>query len=227
MKHKNFLVFDFETGGTDPRTTAATEIGCLMVDGNTLEFKETYQSLIKPFSEELQYTEAAFKVTGLSLDILNNEGKDIKLVVSEIEDYILRNTPYKDQKYKPVLVGHNVQFDIGYLSQIFLFCKKDFSKLISTTKDIYGTPYPSYIDTIELTAQALGHKEDLKNWKLSTICEYLGIELNDAHRAMNDVYSTAELFRFYTQRLRNSSVLSSSVEDNSRFRKSFQIKSPV
>lgn len=224
MKYKNFIVFDFETGGVDPRKNAAVEIALQVVDGNTLEFKEKYQSLIKPFSNDLIYTEGAVKVHGITVDQLNREGKEIQTVVKEVSDFITRNTPHTGPKWKPVLVGHNVQFDIGFFMQIFLFCKQDVSKILSTTIDIYGTPSLSYIDTQELTAQAYGHDEKLTSWKLGVICEYLGIELNDAHRAMNDTISTAELFRFYTKRLRRTSTFSNSEQDLSRFRTSFQIK---
>ena len=225
-KTKNYIVFDFETGGVDPRKNAACEIACIIVDGTTLEFKGSYQSLIKPFSEELTYEPGAIKVTGITKEMCESQGKPIIQVVDELCEFFLKAVTHKGPKYLPILVGHNVLFDIGFLSQIFLFCKKDLSKYISSTKDIYGTPSFSSIDTMEDTARTYGHDLQLLNWKLETICNFVGIELNDAHRAMNDTLSTAELFRFFTRKMRSSGNkgIDESNSDNSRFRAKFQIK---
>lgn len=223
MKYKNYVVLDFETGGLDPRKNATTEFAGLILDGFSLESKETYTSLIKPYSNELTYDSAALNGTGITMEMLET-GDDIKNVVNEIKDLFLKATTTKGEKYKPVIVGHNVQFDIGFLSQLFLFCKEDLSKYIGGRLDIYGTFYPSFIDTVEMTALGYGNDEDLKNWKLGNVCSHVGIELNDAHRAMNDVYATSELLKFYIKRLRNSNLETNSSNDISRFRTNFQIK---
>ena len=49
----------------------------------------------------------------------------------------------------------------------------------------------SQIDVFMLAKEKL---KGLKNYKLATVAKYLDINLIDAHRALNDVIATAEVF---------------------------------
>lgn len=75
------------------------------------------------------------------------------------------------------IVAHNIAFDYGFLSVI-------------AKKMMYNFDNPQF-DTL-----ALAHKKlpGLKNYKLSTITEVLGVSLVGAHRAVNDCLATAKAF---------------------------------
>lgn len=75
------------------------------------------------------------------------------------------------------LVAHNIAFDYGFLSNI-------------AKKMMYNFDNPQY-DTMILARNKL---KGLKNYKLGTICEYLGVSLVGAHRAVNDCLATAKVF---------------------------------
>lgn len=75
------------------------------------------------------------------------------------------------------LVAHNIAFDYGFLNTI-------------GKKMLYNFDNPQY-DTMILARNKL---KGLKNYKLGTICEYLGVSLVDAHRAVNDCLATAKAF---------------------------------
>jgi len=75
------------------------------------------------------------------------------------------------------LVAHNIAFDYGFLSAI-------------AKKMQYNFDNPQY-DTMVLARNKL---RGLKNYKLGTICEYLGVSLVGAHRAVNDCLATAKVF---------------------------------
>ena len=75
------------------------------------------------------------------------------------------------------LVAHNIAFDYGFLNAV-------------GKKMLYNFDNPQY-DTMILARNKL---KGLKNYKLGTICEYLGVSLVDAHRAVNDCLATAKAF---------------------------------
>lgn len=75
------------------------------------------------------------------------------------------------------LVAHNIAFDYGFLSNI-------------AKKMMYNFDNPQY-DTMVLARNKL---KGLKNYKLGTITDYLGISLVGAHRAVNDCLATAKAF---------------------------------
>jgi len=74
-----------------------------------------------------------------------------------------------------VIVGHNPQFDISFLS-------------LAAGK----TELPSFqcVDTEKIARHAF---PDLPNYRLGTVCSYLGLGL-EYHRALPDAYGSAELF---------------------------------
>lgn len=75
------------------------------------------------------------------------------------------------------LVAHNIAFDYGFLSNI-------------AKKMMYNFDNPQY-DTMILARNKL---KGLKNYKLGTITEALGVSLVGAHRAVNDCLATAKAF---------------------------------
>lgn len=72
-----------------------------------------------------------------------------------------------------VIVAHNIEFDGQWLDVKFGIKPKFFYDTLS-------------IDRLEFTGE--------KSHNLSSVCERLGIELNGAHRAINDVLATCEVF---------------------------------
>jgi hypothetical protein len=103
---------------------------------------------------------------------------------------------------KPILLGHNICFDIAFLQWLFAFHKKDLGKYLDGKVDAYGNFQPMYIDTLQLARQRWYH-EPMANYQLGTCCEKAGVELVDAHEAMADVNATVELFQYFTRSLRN------------------------
>lgn len=79
--------------------------------------------------------------------------------------------------YGCVLVAQNISFDMGFIDAISKKMGYEFNH--------------EQIDTLTLARQKI---LGLKNFKLGTICEKLGISLQGAHRAINDVLATAKVF---------------------------------
>lgn len=79
--------------------------------------------------------------------------------------------------YGSTLVAHNIAFDISFIHNI--------SKKLSYNFDHEN------MDTMLIARQKL---PGLKNYKLGTIVEKLGVVLDNAHRAINDATATAKVF---------------------------------
>lgn len=209
----NFIVFDFETGGLNNNKSAITEIALIAIDGGTGEKIAEYSSLITPYSKEVEYNEKALEVTGISMEMLEEEGKDIRIVATEVLETFNRanNRRERSAGLKPILVGHNVQFDLGFLHHLIHRglggtveqTQKSLEQVLHGTRDYYGHFQPTYLDTWALCKSWLQDERELPNYKLSTVVEKLGIDINNAHRAMNDVISTTEVLRVWLTAMRN------------------------
>ncbi len=109
--------------------------------------------------------------------------KIIKL--TNITDDMLADAPDEDEAVpeflkfcgNSVLVGHNVGFDIGFIRQY------------TTANGVELNN--SVMDTLGLARTLYGK---LKNHKLDTVCEHLGVSLENHHRAVDDAEATAEIF---------------------------------
>ena len=75
------------------------------------------------------------------------------------------------------LVGHNVAFDLGFVK-------------VAGKKLSYDLSHQT-MDTMEMARTKL---PGLKNYKLGTVVDTLGVVLDNAHRAINDATATAKVF---------------------------------
>ncbi len=76
-----------------------------------------------------------------------------------------------------ILVAHNARFDVGFISHFAKLDKLEFKPLVMDTLTMARELYTS-----------------VENHKLGTLAEFLGIELEGAHRAINDTRATAKVF---------------------------------
>ena len=83
-----------------------------------------------------------------------------------------------------VIVAHNAGFDVGYL--------KHNAKVLG-----YEFDY-TYIDTLSLAKDLF---PNFKKYKLGKIAEELGIKVEVAHRALDDVDTTVKVFNVMIQKL--------------------------
>lgn len=193
MLYNNYwIVADCETGGFSAEKNPMTEVGIVILDSNLNVVKE-YESLIKPYGDKFIQKEV-LEVTGLTLQEINT-GKDVKQVVTELIDLI---KPFKVGKFmKPIFVGHNFEeFDIKFFESIFSFCKKDVFEVVSKHIE----------DTMWLSRMKWGIDGESTDFKLPTCCHRAGVEIVQAHRALVDTRSTAKLFTYLMNSLRNKNV---------------------
>lgn len=229
------IVLDFETGGLDCQECAAAQISLHAVRLDTFEVMNTLNLYIKPYYRQenvgkpkrkvirskydiadeaeqgqqfLRYDKAAMDVNGITKDILDNQGVSLREVCEQIIQFAIDNRLTSGRYDKPIIVGQNIPFDIGFMQQIMMYSGlySKFSKVFSGYTDFFGNWQPHYIDTLWLAKLAWSHDKSVANYKLGTIASLLGIEVEDAHDADADVAVTVEVLRDFTMRLRNSNT---------------------
>ena len=134
------------------------------------------------------------------------QGVDLKEVAGAVLRFAERATLSKGTQCKPVLIGQNITFDIGFLTQLMSYAglTKEYEKTFAGKTDFYGNFQPLYLDTILLARLALAADTGVTSYKLELVAERLGIELDDAHDAGADVAATLEIVRVCAARMRNS-----------------------
>lgn len=200
----SYIIFDFETGGFNPEENPAIELAAVAIRGDNFEELGRFNHIIKPYNDNLKYEDGAYKVHGISKYEAENFGTPLKDVVKEFISFCKVNKKGKGKSEANVLVGHNPQFDIKFLHQIFNYAKiKMKDEYFKGDIDFYGNFNPVVIDTID-EARKLWQEDDSIRYNLSSCIERAGLELTDAHRAMNDVLATRDLFVWFIQKLRNN-----------------------
>lgn len=220
----SYIVFDVETGGLKPEENPVCSIAMLSIRGDTFQEIDRYEGFVKPYDDGLIYNEKALEVNGLTKSWLEKNGKDIQTVVEEMAKLFEKSSHKpKRQDTKPILVGHNTPFDIGFVQQMFSYAKgMKLEDYVKGKKDIWGNFQPAYFDTIDLgRAKWCENEDNIKNFKLETCIEKAELDITDAHSAMNDVIATKELFVTFMQQLRSGQSEGGEQEEY-RFRKTFE-----
>ena len=164
-----YCVFDLETTGLSFRTEKITEIGIMKIkNGEVIDSFSTFVNPEKPIPQKV------IDVTNITDDMVKDAPK-IEEVLPKVLEF------FGDS----VLVGHNVDFDIGFLK----YNCKQFGYEIDNT----------YVDTLRLAKDLF---PDYKKYKLGIIAENLGIKVDVAHRALDDVDTTVKVFNIMLDMLK-------------------------
>lgn len=108
-------------------------------------------------------------ITGITNDMLENKPK-FRQVLPNFYNFLGDAT----------VVAHNAQFDWDRFLLYFL-------------KKVGLYPNNEVIDTLSLSRKYIESKD---GYSLGALCKTCGIELNNAHRALNDAIATANLFLY-------------------------------
>ncbi len=200
----DYICFDLETGGLHADKNPITEIALIVYGCENFEEKIKFETFIKPY-DDLKLEQAALKHTGITEEMLV-DGVEINDLVDLLVDVFKAHTYGSARfKYKPVLVGHNIaKFDVPFLEYAF---------------ERQGLNLYDYIEHYHEDTLFLGRTKwvgKMKKFNLGACCEAAGIELIDAHRAMNDVEANKKLHQFLLSTLRQSGKFIEQKEKKSR-----------
>jgi len=196
MKNEDITItlYDCETGGLDPKTAQITEIALINFDLRNFKVNWEYQTYIKPYGG-LEIDEKSMAKSGVTMKDVEN-GKESSEVVKDLIKLFEESNKQQTERGRTITAGHNViSFDSKFLETLFKVNKQDVYKYIN--REIH--------DTIIDARKVWGGEEDGIN--LTACCKRIGVRLIGAHNAMNDVRATFELYKYFTNRMRNAELL--------------------
>ena len=159
-----YCVLDLETTGFSATNDRITEIGIMKVKNK--EVIDEFSCFVNP---ERHIPERVTEVTNIT-DEMVKDAETIEQVFPKMLEFL------GDQE-NTVIVAHNANFDVGFLKQ-------------NAKRLGYDFDY-SYLDTLSLAKDLF---PDYKKYKLGKIAENLGIKVEVAHRALDDVDTTVKVF---------------------------------
>lgn len=171
--HDTFVVFDLETTGIGPKSNEIIEIGAIrIVDGVMTETFSEFVNPKRPIPYQIQ------ELTGIK-DVMVQDAETIDVLLPKFLAFC----------NGAVMVAHNADFDIGFITQ------KAKDRGIDTDFTV--------IDTVSVARALL---PDLKRYKLDTVAKKLGVSLENHHRAVDDATATAEIFLHMLDRLKEKGI---------------------
>lgn len=217
INYNKICVFDFETDGSDPNSCSPVQIAAVMIDPLQLEiiegseFNMHFKPEVLEQSENYEYTTDILdfhaKVKGCNKEEVLAEWKGYpkqelswKLFVNYLDKYHSRSSK-KSQFSAPIAAGYNIyRFDlpiINRLSKKYGNVNKEGNNNIFYPRDV--------ADVLNLIFYWFEHNNDLKNYALDTLRDYLGIDKEGAHDALKDVRDTAAILIRFMKLHRNLS----------------------
>ena len=158
----SYVAVDLETTGIGTKREKITEIGMVkVVDGTVID---TYHTLVNPFRP---IPERVVELTGITDEMV----KDAPGIEEILSDVIAFCDGFP-------LLGHQIIFDFGFLTQAAVNAKVPFEK--------------DGLDTLKLCRYLMPGPEK-KN--LGAACAYFGITPDTAHRALSDAMSAHLLYQ--------------------------------
>lgn len=159
-----YCVLDLETTGFSATNDRITEIGIMKVKNK--EVIDEFSCFVNP---ERHIPERVSEVTNITDDMVK-DAETIETIFPKVLEFL------GDSK-ETVIVAHNANFDVGFLKQ-------------NAKRLGYDFDY-SYLDTLSLAKDLF---PNYKKYKLGKIAENLGIKVEVAHRALDDVDTTVKVF---------------------------------
>ena len=127
------------------------------------QISDRFQSFVRPVKQVPKFIQHLTKITAAEL----KEAPSLDIVLTQLGEFVQNK----------IIVGHNISFDLGFINR----------QLINRNL----SPFQNTLwDTLELSRIYLPYTLD---HSLNSVCNYLDIELTDAHRADADATATGEV----------------------------------
>jgi len=194
VDYRNLICFDFETGSRYPETTEIVQIGACAIKRNNLEIVGQFQSLVKPEDFDALEDEA-LPVNGLTKEQLK-EAPECSTVFPMFAEWIRKYNINKDKNPfgAPIPVFFNGDnFDMPIMSR---YCNKYgyWNSKRNEQSVLYSTMSFDVMKHMWLWTR---NNSELKNNRLVTILEYMGVPKEEiekgAHDALWDTMWTARI----------------------------------
>lgn len=181
---RKVIWIDTETTGVDPAVNDIWALAFLIeIDGEVVHEEEIK---VRPYNMDT-IDEEALKIGGVTREELDKIDFTVADAVAYLKEVWGRYVDKYDKSDKFVISGYFVKFDADFLREMF---KK--------AGDRYGIGswcFNVVMDVSSFVAEyVVKYGMRCKNFKLGTICERFGVEL-EAHKALSDIKATRELYK--------------------------------
>lgn len=198
MATKDFIVFDFETGGRDPKNCQLTQVAAVALDGRNFRLKGTFNSDIRPLyfddDEAIEngwgpIEDGALKVTRKTREGLAN-APTLESVWPKFIDFVNKYNWKGTSWFAPIACGFNINnFDLPILDRICQIYgpyddKYGKQKLFDPIRKI------DVMDDIYLWTE---NDPSIKSISMDNLRKMLGLSSENAHDALQDVKDTANI----------------------------------
>ena len=172
--------YDMETGGWSIDKNGICEIAMIAYDQENNKVVGEFHSFIKPYTrgedtdELVSYKPDAMAVNGLTQELLQRQGYDVRAVCQLLQDF---------------MTEHDITVLIGHCSKTF-----DWPRLKYLFQRFLGMDIFSFIlqdDTHDMAKEKL----KLPNYKLPTLCNHFGIVNEKEHSSLGDSYATLKVYQ--------------------------------
>jgi len=197
MANRDFICYDFETGGKNPHTCQPTQIAAIALDGRDFKVKGTFNSEIRAEIDDEKaiaaglgpLEEGALKVTGKTREGID-KSPELKPVwqkfVKFVDKYNWKKTPF----FAPIAAGFNI---IGYDAIIIdRMCqqfgpwddKSGRQKLFNPVRKV---------DVMDNMFMWMEGDPDVKSISMDALRQRFGMSSENSHDALQDVKDTANI----------------------------------
>lgn len=180
-----FLFVDTETTGLVSDFHGIHQIAGMLIIDRKVEWEFDFK--FRPLPIEM-VDEKALEVSGLTYSDISSRERDSASVYEEFNSTMTKYINKYDKQDKAIIAGYNCHFDAGFLNDWY---KKHGNKYF------FGLFHGgAYLDGLGLAVQAeikKGRRLFLPDRKLGTVAKALGVELDGAHDALNDIRATRKV----------------------------------
>lgn len=188
--NNHYVIYDLETGDSNPYTTEPIEISAIVVDCNTLEKKDViFNQVVLPTDWTLVKDEA-LKVNKITREEIMEKGVAQEIVFKEFVNFC-RQFQKSNNKWDGLIpVGFNiVGFDNIIMDQL---CFR-YNWLDNGRPRLF---HPSHrFDVMDMLKLWFHNNDELPSYSLDNVREFFGIKQDNAHRALSDVEDCFLIFR--------------------------------
>ncbi len=166
---------DTETGGLDPQKHSLLSVAFCVVDTDAKTISNEMSLVIK--EDPLILTEGAMNVNKMTLDEIYREGISPEEAAGRVGSYLSQAL----DKERAVLLGHNVAFDLGFLTHRLEGVGARFSYRLVDTSTI-----ARFLYTVGIFEKDISGNRDL--------FDHYGIPKEGRHTALGDCLGTAQVY---------------------------------
>jgi len=195
--HRDYIVFDFETGSRNPRKTQPTQIAALALDGRNLKLKGTFNSEIRPILDDKKAIEMGFDpLEDEALRITGKNREDLakapmpKTVWKKFCNFVNQYNWKGTQFFAPIPAGFNIiGFDMIIIDRL---CKAygPYDKERQQQK-IFNKIYK--VDMMDNMFMWTEGDPAIKSISMDSLRDRMGLSKENAHDALQDVKDTANI----------------------------------